>query len=66
MTHQDFKIGQEFTCGSRRWRCTDVGTRTICAIDLTEHPDDPSWYNGPPYAVVEDVFDEYDFPGCKP
>jgi len=28
------------------------------------HPDDESWYNGPPYAVVERVFDEYDFEGC--
>lgn len=27
--------------------------------------DDPSWFNGPPYAVVEVVFDEYDFGGCS-
>lgn len=26
--------------------------------------DDPSWFNGPPYAVAESVFDEYDMPGC--
>jgi len=25
---------------------------------------DPSWLDGPPYAVVERVFDEYDLPGC--
>ena len=25
---------------------------------------DESWYNGPPYAVAEEVFDEYDFEGC--
>lgn len=24
-----------------------------------------SWYPGPPYAVVEEVFDEYDLPGCR-
>jgi len=26
--------------------------------------DDPRWLNGPPYAVVELVFDEDDLPGC--
>jgi hypothetical protein len=24
------------------------------------------WFNGPPYAVVESVFDEYDMDGCSP
>jgi hypothetical protein len=24
------------------------------------------WFNGPPYAVVESVFDEYDLEGCSP
>ncbi|NJO93763.1 MAG: hypothetical protein HC820_04315 [Hydrococcus sp. RM1_1_31] len=62
MQHSDFSIGKEFFCGQRRWRCTDVGTRTIVAIAL-DH-DDPSWYNGPPYAVAEVVFDEYAFEGC--
>lgn len=28
--------------------------------------DDPSWLNGPPYAVAEAVFDEYDQEGCEP
>jgi hypothetical protein len=26
--------------------------------------DDPSWFNGLPYAIVEHVFDEYDLKGC--
>jgi hypothetical protein len=26
--------------------------------------DDPWWLNGPPYAVAESVFDEYDIEGC--
>jgi hypothetical protein len=34
MKHPDFKIGAEFWCGWRQWRCTDVGTRTIVAIRL--------------------------------
>jgi hypothetical protein len=66
MTHSDFAIGLEFSYGGKRWRCTDVGTRTIAAICLSDHPDDESWFNGPPYSVAETVFDEYDFEACEP
>ena len=66
MTLADFAIGREFICGGRRWRCTDVGTRVVVAVCLDDHPDDPSWYNGPPYAVAESVFDEYDQEACEP
>jgi hypothetical protein len=65
MKRSDFHIGCEFLTASGRWRCTDVGKRTIAAIRL-DHDDDPSWYNGPPYAAMETVFDEYDFEGCEP
>ncbi len=65
MKHADFRIGAEFLTASGRWRCTDVGKRTIAAIRLN-HDDDPTWYNGPPYAIVETVFDEYDIAGCEP
>ncbi|MGA3310116.1 MAG: hypothetical protein ABSD08_16115 [Xanthobacteraceae bacterium] len=65
LKHSDFWIGCEFLSGSGRWRCTDVGERTIAAIRLN-HDDDPNWYNGPPYAVVEHVFDEYGIEGCGP
>jgi hypothetical protein len=64
MKHSDFSIGREFLAETERWRCTDVGTRTIVAIKL-DHDNDPSWYNGPPYAVAETVFDEDDIEGCK-
>lgn len=64
MRHQEFSIGTEFTTATGRWRCTDVGTRTIVAIPLDGR--DASWTAGPPYAVQETVFDEYDFPGCDP
>ena len=67
MTHGDFSIGCAFLAGGgKRWRCTDIGTRVIVAVCLEDHPDDPSWYNGPPYAVAECVFDEYDQEGCTP
>jgi hypothetical protein len=37
------------------WRVTDVGTRVVIAIEYR-----PGWMSGPPYAVVEIVFDEND------
>jgi hypothetical protein len=61
----DFRIGREFMMAEARWRCTDVGSRVVTAIRL-DHPDDPSWYNGPPYAVLESVIDEDDMLGCEP
>ena len=65
MEFSDFKIGTEFMTETGRWRCTDVGTRTIAAIKLDlDH--DPAWHNGPPYAVVESVFDEDSILGCEP
>lgn len=66
MKLEQFRIGVEFTTddGTRRWRVTDVGTRTVAAIRLQPGQDD-SWYNGPPYAVLEQVFDEYDIEGCE-
>ena len=64
MQHSDFRIGCEFRTSGGRWRCTDVGTRTIVAIKLN-HDDEPSWYIGPPYKVVEHVFDEYDLEACE-
>lgn len=59
------KIGQEFDHPStgERWRVTDVGTRTFLAIKVSDSKTvaDPSWLNGPPYAVVEHVWDETDY-----
>ena len=65
MKHSKFRIGCEFMTATGRWRCTDVGKRTIAAIKLDlDH--DPSWYNGPPYAVAESVFDEEGMEDCDP
>lgn len=74
-----FAIGTEFRFGEGKWRCTDVGTRTILAIRLDKvkvggsHPrmlaEDQAakegWFNGPPYAVVEQVFDEDSLEDCE-
>ena len=63
MRCEEFVGGREFRCGGHRWRCTDVGTRTIVAIKLDRNG---GWYAGPPYAVPEVVFDEHDVQACVP
>jgi hypothetical protein len=59
------KIGQEFTNPTthQRWRETDVGTRTFLAVCISDPrvEADPSWLNGSPYAVAEEVWDEDSF-----
>ena len=65
MKAKNFTIGVEFKCGGRRWHCTDVGSRIVAAICVENMRDDPGWLNGPPYAVPEILFDEYDLPGCE-
>lgn len=63
MRHADFHIGLEFVAtAGLRWRCTDIGTRTILAVQLNKPG--PIWYQGPPYIVSETVFDEYDIKRC--
>ena len=37
MNHDNFRIGLDFWCGGKRWRCTDVGSRVIVAISLEPH-----------------------------
>jgi hypothetical protein len=37
MKHEEFRIGIQFWCGGRRWRCTDVGSRTVVGICLEPH-----------------------------
>jgi len=64
MKKEDFKIGSEFFTATGRWRCTDVGTRVVVAIKIDPDQDE-SWRKGPPYAVAEVVFDEYDSTGCS-
>lgn len=54
-------IGGRFTCGGDEWIVTDIGTRTMTAIKIDEKAKtDPSWLQGPPYALAETVFDEED------
>ena len=81
MKHSDFKIGQEFHCAERKWRCTDIGTRVIVAVraDYVEkitsdgvtqtsqtHRLTEQDFAGPPYWLSETVFDESDIEACEP
>jgi hypothetical protein len=60
-------IGSHFQVADREFRVTDLGTRTIIAVRITEKEKaDPSWLNGPPYAIAELVFDEDDFEVIEP
>jgi hypothetical protein len=36
LVHSDFKIGTDFRYRGALWRCTDVGTRVVAAICLSE------------------------------
>jgi len=75
-------IGYEFEYCSKKYRITDVGTRTIIVIELKPelelqtysaktqtttsstciNPEEEGWYDGPPYAVPEIVFDIQELP----
>lgn len=63
MKLSDFHIGLKFFAGAGfRWRCTDIGSRTVLAIRLTGRT--PEWLAGPPYIVDEVVFDECGMERC--
>lgn len=82
MTFDELKerlaLGSEFRTEAGRFRVTDLGTRTIVAIrvDRVELNDGKvldgdaaealGWFNGPSYAVAEQVFDEDDYEAIEP
>lgn len=43
-----------------------VNSKEISESLPFEKADADGWFNGPPYAVSESVFDEDDFEGCEP
>ena len=52
MRHEQFRVGIEFRCAGKRWRCTDIGKRVIVAVCLEPGEED------------EQIFHEYDLPAC--
>ena len=67
MKHNEFKLGGMFSFHGMtdKWRVTDIGSRVIVAIRVYRLQE-PSLYNGPPYAVAETVFDEDDILSAQP
>lgn len=58
MKIEDFDLGTIFfSATGQRWRCTDIGRRSILAIELSEGLEE-AWTIGPPYVVPEVPFDE--------
>ncbi len=37
MKHDEFRIGRQFWCSGKRWRCTDIGSRVVTAICIEPH-----------------------------
>jgi hypothetical protein len=64
MRLSDFRVGMEFWMSGTRWRCTDIGTRLVIAIQLV-YDDDPFWYKGPPYAIPQSTIEPHGFPDCS-
>ncbi|MBY3432747.1 hypothetical protein HFN89_00975 [Rhizobium laguerreae] len=59
-------IGGRFKCGGGAWIVTDIGSRSLSAIKIDEKAkSDPTWLEGPPYALEEVVFDTVDIDGIK-
>ena len=54
MHHDEFRIGLEFWCAGKRWRCTGIGSRVIVAVCLEQAE-----------GAAESIFHEYDLPACS-
>ncbi len=59
-----FKIDDHFFTHAGEWICTDIGTRTITAVNYDEYIKSGDVY--PPFSIVEYSFDAYDMEGCWP
>ncbi len=59
----DFKIGQTFYTETSKWRCTDIGSRVIIAIELNQ--ENSQDYSGPPYSSAEYIFNEDKIEDCS-
>jgi hypothetical protein len=73
----EFRIGKSFYLGGRKWVCTDIGTRTVSAICISNativrngkpqtisESELKDWLAGPPYSLAEECLDEEDIVAC--
>lgn len=59
----DVERGDHFFCSGKEYIVTDKGARVLIGIEVdAKARNDPTWLDGPPYAMVEHVFDETDIP----
>jgi hypothetical protein len=70
VTLADFIVGRAFWCGDQQYRRVDrvevAGNTPEMRRSLSrDEAEAGGWFNGPPYAVAEHVFDEYDQEGCS-
>lgn len=56
-----FPPGSYFLTAHKAWQVTDVGSRVVVAMEYR-----PGWTEGPPYDLLEVVFDESDMPALQP
>jgi hypothetical protein len=61
MKLSDFRIGAAFYTAANDFVCTDIGSRVVVAVHADELAEYPS---GPPYSILESVFDAHDLPAC--
>lgn len=61
MKLSEFKKGEQFFFYDKLWFCTDVGSRVVTGIAMTELE---GRVETPPYSVPEIVLDEYDQEVC--
>lgn len=65
MNYEDFKIGERFWMGGDEWQCMDLATQHILAVKIMPHiRADPSWLNGPPFAVALSALDAQSWINC--
>jgi len=57
---QDLEVGCVVASATGLWLVTDVGSRTLVAIPLSQSIIQGKWHIGPPYAIAETVWDEYE------
>lgn len=64
MNIREFIIGDYFYYNNGKYKCTDIGTRTISAIKILGD-ENTSIYQGPPYKVTEILFNLDEIKLCK-
>lgn len=60
MNIHKLKIGDTFIDEHGSWQVTDIGSRVVVAVNISN-----GWVKGPPYPSQEKVFDEVALSHCR-